>query len=106
MSKDKKALADIMYEQEEKDIERAIQTLNKIAEERNMYDDAEINGIKTEVDQKAIILDYLEKSYSGAKMMDDVELMCRLSRAILAFDYDDFEHLPTWEEMQNAHMMK
>lgn len=38
--------------------------------------------------------------------MDDVELMCRLSRAILAFDYDDFEHLPTWEEMQNAHMSK
>jgi hypothetical protein len=54
--------------------------------------------------QKEIILDYLEKSYTGARMMDDVELMCRLSRAILAFSYDDLEHMPTWEEMQNAYM--
>lgn len=54
--------------------------------------------------QKEIILDYLENSYTGARMMDDVELMCRLSRAILAFSYDDLEHMPTWEEMQNAYM--
>ena len=55
-------------------------------------------------EQKKIILDYLENSYTGARMMDDVELMCRLSRAILAFSYDDLEHMPTWEEMQNAYM--
>lgn len=29
-----------------------------------------------------------------------------LTRAILAFDYDDFDHLPTWEQMQEAHMWK
>ena len=58
------------------------------------------------LDQKALILEYLETAYTGARAMDDVELMCRLTRAILAFDYDDFEHLPTWEEMQNAHIMK
>lgn len=55
-------------------------------------------------EQKKIILDYLENSYTDARMMDDVELMCRLSRAILAFSYDDLEHMPTWEEMQNAYM--
>lgn len=55
-------------------------------------------------EQKRIILDYLENSYTGARMTDDVELMCRLSRAILAFSYDDLEHMPTWEEMQNAYM--
>lgn len=54
--------------------------------------------------QKKVILDYLENSYTGARMMDDVELMCRLSRAILAFSYDDLENMPTWEEMQNAYM--
>lgn len=53
---------------------------------------------------KKIILDYLENSYTGARMMDDVELMCRLSRAILAFSYDNMEHMPTWEEMQEAYM--
>lgn len=58
------------------------------------------------IDQKAVILEYLEHAYSGAKMMDDVEMMCRLSRAILAFDYDDFEHMPTWDEMMEASMWK
>ena len=57
-------------------------------------------------EQKNVILNYLENSYTGAKMMDDVELMCRLSRAILAFSYDDLEHIPTWEEMQDAYMLK
>lgn len=57
-------------------------------------------------EQKNVILDYLENSYTGAKMMDDVELMCRLSRAILAFSYDNLEHMPTWEEMHYAYMMK
>lgn len=55
-------------------------------------------------EQKEIILEYLENAYTGAKMMDDVEMMCRLSRAILAFCYDDMEHTPTWEEMQEAYM--
>lgn len=31
------------------------------------------------------ILELLEQSYSGAKMMDDVSAMVRLSRAIAAF---------------------
>jgi hypothetical protein len=29
--------------------------------------------VETKINPKAVILDYLEKSYSGAKMMDDVE---------------------------------
>lgn len=58
------------------------------------------------MNKNEIILDYLEKSYSDAKMMDDVELMIRLSRAILAFDYDDLLHMPTWEEMIEANTMK
>lgn len=55
-------------------------------------------------EQKKVILDYLEEAYVGAKMMDDVETMCRLSRAVLSFSYDDLEHMPTWEEMQEAYM--
>lgn len=107
----KKSLAQIMYEQEEKDIENAIRTLNKFAIEKSDRDDSgsevDNNAAETEpIDQKAIILEYLENSYSGAKMMDDVELMCRLSRAILAFSYDDMEKLPSWEEMQDAYFEK
>ena len=56
--------------------------------------------------KKEVILDYLETAYVGARMMDDVEMMCRLSRAILAFDYDDLEKNPTWEEMEAAYMFK
>ena len=55
-------------------------------------------------EQKKVVLDYLETAYVGARAMDDVEIMCRLSRAILAFSYDDLEHMPTWEEMMEAHM--
>lgn len=55
-------------------------------------------------EQKKIILDYLEHSYTGARMMNDTELMCRLSRAILSFSYNDLEHMPTWEEMQNEYI--
>lgn len=33
-----------------------------------------------------VIKDYLEASYSGAKMMDDVECMARISRALAAFE--------------------
>ena len=51
-------------------------------------------------------IDYLENAYTGAKMMDDVEMMMRLSRAIMAFDYDRFDHTPTWEEIQESYMMK
>ena len=52
------------------------------------------------------ILNYLEKSYSDAKFNDDVELMIRLTRAILAFNYDDLCRMPTWEEMIKANTMK
>ena len=38
-------------------------------------------------DQKAIH-DYLETSYSGAKMMGDEETMLRIARAITAFKMD------------------
>lgn len=51
------------------------------------------------MDQKQIILDFLEQSYTGAKMMDDNEMMCRLSRAIIAFSYNDFEKNPSWDKM-------
>ena len=56
--------------------------------------------------KQQIILDYLEKSYSDAKFNDDVELMIRLTRAILAFNYDDLWHMPTWEEMIKENIMK
>ena len=39
-------------------------------------------------DQEKTILDYLETSYSGAKMAKDEEGMVRLSRAIAAFKLD------------------
>lgn len=58
------------------------------------------------MNQQQAILDYLEKSYSDAKFMDDVELMIRLTRAILAFNYDDLWHMPTWEEMIEANTTK
>lgn len=31
---------------------------------------------------------YLETSYSGAKMMDDLETMCRIARALAALKAD------------------
>lgn len=103
MSNKKKTLAEEMYEQEERDVERAINTLNKLAVEKNN----QWHGrTATEIDKKVVVLEYLENAYSGAKMRDDVEMMCRLSRAILAFDYDDLEKMPTWEEMQEAYLEK
>lgn len=39
-------------------------------------------------DPEKTILDYLETSYSGAKMAKDEECMVRLSRAIAAFKLD------------------
>lgn len=56
--------------------------------------------------KQQIILNYLEDSYSDAKYMDDVELMVRLSRAILAFNYSDLRHMPTWEEMIKENTME
>ena len=38
--------------------------------------------------QQEEILNYLEYSYSGAKMLGDEETMLRLSRAIVAFKAD------------------
>lgn len=46
-----------------------------------MGDNVLNNQVKT-------ILEYLELSYSGAKMMDDVDCMNRLSNAIAAFNGD------------------
>ena len=43
--------------------------------------------------QRAAILEYLECSYSGAKMMDDIELQTRIGRAIEAFKADVHEDI-------------
>lgn len=37
-------------------------------------------------DQQKMILEYLENSYTGAKMMGDPETMVRIARAIEAFN--------------------
>lgn len=58
------------------------------------------------MDNKEIILNYLEECYSDAKMMDDVKMMIRLNRAIIAFDCDIFDRTPDWEEMLEEHMFK
>jgi hypothetical protein len=55
-------------------------------------------------EQTKVILEYLENAYTGAKMMNDVEMMCRLSRAILAFNYDGTEPMPSWYDMSDAYM--
>ena len=39
-------------------------------------------------EQVKIIKEYLENSYSGAKMMDDAEGMTRISRALAALQAD------------------
>lgn len=56
--------------------------------------------------EKDKIIEFLETTYIGAKTKDDLEMMCRLSRAIIAFSYDDFETEPTWEEMFNSYIIK
>lgn len=58
------------------------------------------------IEQKENILDYLEKAYSGAKMMDDVKMMIRLTRAIVAFDCDVFDRHPSLDEMLEEHISK
>ncbi len=50
-------------------------------------------------EQAMSILKYLENSYVGACTMDDVELMIRLSRAIVAFKYDIDKDMPGHEEL-------
>lgn len=50
------------------------------------------------------IIEYLEMSYSGAKMMDDVDSMCRISRAIAALKADPESEIFT-EEFQEAYAM-
>lgn len=56
------------------------------------------------MDRKQEILGMLEDAYSGAKMYDDLEIMCRLSRAIIAFSYDDIFATPTWDEMTKSYI--
>lgn len=38
--------------------------------------------------QKQEVIDFLENTYAGAKMMGDEEVMLRASRALLAFKAD------------------
>lgn len=56
--------------------------------------------------EKERVLDYMEKTFVGAKMANDIEMMCRLSRAVIAFSYDDLENIPSWEKMLESYMMK
>lgn len=64
-------------------------------------------GFSTDdMSEKEKILTFLECTYSGAKMKDDIEMKCRLSRAIIAFSYDDIFNIPTWEEMLDSYMLK
>ena len=39
------------------------------------------------------VKDYLEHSYSGAKMMDDVEGMLRIARALAALQADIYDEI-------------
>ena len=39
-------------------------------------------------EQELAIVDYLEKSYTGARMVDDISCTIRISRALAAFRYD------------------
>ena len=56
------------------------------------------------MNQKQNVIKFLEDAYSGAKMMDDVDLMIRLSRAIISFSYDNLEEEPDWNKMMDAYM--
>ena len=50
--------------------------------------------------QEKIILDYLNQSYVGARMSEDIGCMVRLERAITAFSVDpeEFPEVPFTEE--------
>lgn len=50
----------------------------------------------TEKNYKEII-EYLENCYTGARACDDVEIMCRVSRALAAFKADVHEDIFTPE---------
>lgn len=54
--------------------------------------------------RKEIILEYLNKAYSEAKEVDDVTMMIRLTRAMIAFSCDKFDEVPDWEEMMEEYM--
>lgn len=58
------------------------------------------------MDEKSTILQILECAYIGAKNNNDPEMMCRISRAIVAFSYDDLISIPTWEKMLNDYITK
>lgn len=45
--------------------------------------------------EKERVLDFLEKTYTGAKMCENNEMKCRLSSAIIAFSYNNFGPPPT-----------
>lgn len=49
--------------------------------------------------QKEIILKYLENAHDDALLKNDKEMVCRLTRAMIAFSCDDLDKLPSWEEM-------
>lgn len=49
--------------------------------------------------QKEIVLKYLENAHDDALLKNDKEMVCRLTRAMIAFSCDDLDKLPTWEEM-------
>lgn len=42
--------------------------------------------------QKQEVIDFLENTYTGAKMMGDEEVMLRASRALLAFKADKYSY--------------
>ena len=56
------------------------------------------------MNQKQNVINFLEDAYTGAKMMDDVDLMIRLSRAIISFSYDNLEEEPDWNKMMDAYI--
>lgn len=68
------------------------------------FSDQVCKYMEIEADQEEDIVDqgrgkdieeYLENSYSGAEMMDDPELMLRISRAVAAFRADPEEDIFT-----------
>lgn len=51
------------------------------------------------------VKEYLENSYSGAKMMDDVESMTRIARALTALQADVEKDIFT-EEFMEEYVLK
>ena len=52
-----------------------------------------------------IILNYLERAYSNAKMEDDIGMMLKLQRAIIAFDYDEIVDRLNWDEVTSEYFV-